>query len=721
MEHEIITSEPFKLPKKETSFFAEFFHDVFSSPFFYIPLFLKIAVGFFLASNFATELFIPFIHYFTLHPTENPYQYFKEIGNVTSFPYPFGMLLIMSAPFALFGLLTESTHTAISHIDLLLLRTPLLLADIGILCILIAWFKRFQKEVLILYWMSPVLFYISYIHGQLDVVPIFFLFTSLYYLTKERDYLALIFLGCALATKTGMVIIVPFIALYLLKERKNVIHSLIKLTVPCIVFFIVNAHVLFTEGFIEMVFKTKEEFKVFDLMLHYNQSLVVYVVPGAVLLLLFYFATLRRYSRNVLMTFLGFSFFILLLCIPPRQGWYFWVIPFAVYFYVQKPWRSWLPLYLLSCMYFVYFAVVKDSDFFSVFAPSVHSISSVQSINTLGERFGLPMDMIVPLVFTLLQGTLLLNIYILYKHGVSFYTQHKLYYKPFLLGIAGDSGSGKTTLTELLTHVFSSHNTTVVTGDDMHKWERGSKNWQEYTQLDPLANELHADINNIYALKQGRAITRRQYDHTTGTFTEPKVFDAKRLVIFEGLHTFFLESSRKAFDLKIYIAPEDQVRLHWKILRDSKERGYTKEQILTILDQRKDDSAQFIAVQEKHADIVFSLRNDISLGKLIGEEGVILSPSLFITCANDIYMEPLLDALAPYFSIDYVIHDDKQRIKCHGYADAETISAIGEQLLPELDDLSSKAPVWEEGYHGVMQLFVVLYMFRLLMLKEYDA
>jgi hypothetical protein len=68
-----------------------------------------------------------------------------------------------------------------------------------------------------------------------------------------------------------------------------------------------------------------------------------------------------------------------------------------------------------------------------------------------------------------------------------------------------------------------------------------------------------------------------------------------------------------------------------------------------------------------------------------------------------------------------VIHDDKQRIKCHGYADAETISAIGEQLLPELDDLSSKAPVWEEGYHGVMQLFVVLYMFRLLMLKEYDA
>lgn len=721
MEHETTTLPHSRLVKKIPHFsFFEFFSSVFFSPFFYVPLFLKIASSFFLASSFATNLFIPFVQYFITHPFDNPYQHFVDIGAITSFPYPFGMLVVLSSFFALFGFLGEGMQTSITNADLLILRIPLLLADFGILLILLSWFKRFQKEVLLLYWMSPILFYISYIHGQLDVIPMFFLFSFLYLLTKGYDYPAFTLLGFAIATKVGMVIIVPFVLFYLLKERKGIYSSAAKMVVPFLIFFLLNAHVIFTEGFVDMVFRTKEGFKVFDLIVPYNSQLVLYVVPCIVLLLLFRFAMLKRYSRNVLMVFLGFSFFILLLCIPPRQGWYFWVIPFAVYFYVQKPWRSWLPFHFLSVAYFVYFAFIPESDFFTVAAASFPTLASLPTMYAYGESLGFPMKMFTSATFTLLQGVLLLNIYVIYKNGVTLYVKHKLYYKTFLVGIAGDSGSGKTTFAELLLGVFSKANTTVIAGDDMHKWERGNDMWQNYTHLDPLANELHADIKNVYTLKHGSAITRKQYDHKTGTFTIPKVYEAKRLVIFEGLHVFFLDKVRKAFDLKIYIAPEDQLRLHWKIIRDAEKRGYTKEQTLAILEKRKDDSEKYIAVQEKHSDIVISLRNDLSLGDLLGEKETSLSLSLFITCANDIFLQPLFDELSTYFSIDYLIHDDKQRIKFTGSINEDEVRRIAEKILPELDDISSKERVWASGYQGVMQLFTAFYMFQILTLEDYD-
>ena len=164
----------------------------------------------------------------------------------------------------------------------------------------------------------------------------------------------------------------------------------------------------------------------------------------------------------------------------------------------------------------------------------------------------------------------------------------------------------------------------------------------------------------------------------------------------------------------------EQVRLHWKILRDSKERGYTKEQTLAILDKRKDDSERYVAVQEKHSDIIISLRNDVSLGKQLGEVDVTLSLSLFITCANDIFLEPLLDELIQYFAIDYLIHDEKQRVKFTGSISKEVVEKIAEKLLSELDDISSDKRVWSDGYQGVIQLFVTFYMFQLMALNNYD-
>lgn len=700
--------------------FQKILKEVSRSPLFYCPLILKIVASFFFASTFATDLFVPFIQHFVQNPFDNPYQHFYNEGIVSAFPNPFLMLAILSPLYAVWSFFDSSVLASINHAAIFILRIPILLADVGILLVLVSWFKHYQKQVLILYWASPILFYISYVHGQLDAIPIFLLFTFLYLLSKEYDYLALVILGFAIATKTGMVIVMPFIALYLIKERRRSFSSLLKICVPFVVFAVVNIPVLFSKGFTEMVFKTKEGFKVFNLFINYNQELALYIIPAICLLLLFYFSTLKRYSRDVLVSFLAFSFFILLLCISPRQGWYFWVIPFAVYFYVQKPWREWFPFYLISIAYFAYFAVIKESDFVSILFPATFFADPYSSLYWHGFFLGLPMDAVVSIIFSFLQGVLLLNIYIIYRDGIAFYTKRRLYYKPFLLAIAGDSGSGKTTLSELLESIFLTRNTTTISGDDMHKWERGNSNWQDYTHLDPTANELHADIGNLYTLKKGGVVVRRQYDHATGKFTLPRKLEAKRLIIFEGLHSLFLGTVRKALDLKIYVAPEDQLRLHWKVIRDSEKRGYTKEQTLAILEKRKDDSEKFIVVQEKHSDIVVSLRNSFSLGKGLGEKDTKTDLSLFMTCSNSIDLQPLLNYLIPFFAIDYLIYDEKQRIKFTGEIHKNEVKKIAENLFPELDTIITGGSIWESDYQGVMQLFVTFYMFQLIALEEYD-
>ena len=705
------------------SFFSSSLHvckPLLTSPLFLIPLFLKVVLAYLFVSQVTVDALIPFIKHYAFSDGGNSYGYFYEQGVENAFPYPTLMLLLMGSIYKFFGIFFDSLAHNITHVDILLERIPLLIADIGILVVLLSWFKKKQTEVLWLYWCSPILIYISYINGQVDAVPIFLLFSFLYFLFKEYDFLAFIVLGLAISSKLGIVIVLPFVFLYLLKERVSNLASLGKMMIPIFVFLGINYTNLSNQAFITMVFKAKEGLKIFDLVLPYNQTLFIYVIPTTFCLLLASAFWFRKYSRDLFMVFLGFSFFTITLFIPPMQGWYYWIIPFAVYFYVQAHERERVLYYSVSVFYFMYFAVIQESDYFSVFAFSFPSFGSIPTLYQIGIENGVPMNVVVNISFTLLQVVLLLNIFWIYRKGIEQYTRYKMHYKPFLVGVAGDSGSGKTTLAELLSNVFASRHVAVIAGDDLHKWERGNEMWMKYTHLDPRANELHADIHSAYSIKQGDSIVRRHYDHTSGTFTLPQKHASKRLVIFEGLHTLFLEKMRKAFDLKIFISPEEQLQLHWKIIRDFKNRGYSKGEVLEQIRFRQNDKEQYVKVQEKYADVVVTLRNNFSLGENLGKEGTQLSLSLEITCSNDIGLQPLLDEITKYMEVDYRIKDEKQNIKFQGTLTKEQVEEISKASIPELDELSLEERVWHDSYNGILQLFIAFYMFESMRLSHYE-
>jgi uridine kinase len=700
--------------KSYTSKAVSLLESVAFSPLFYIPLFLKLVAGSFFASSFAVDLFIPFVTEFSVNPLINPYNTFLLEGNIEVFPYPLGMLIFLSLPYLVFsGLVTES----ISPLSLLLFRSPLLFADLVILIVLLSWFKDKKKDILLLYWMSPVLFYITYMHGQLDVVPMALLLVAIYLISKKRDTLGLVVFGTACAAKMSVFIVAPFLFLYLYREREKIKTFLFNTTIPFLVFLAINIPVIFSNGFYELVFKTKEQLKVFDLFFVYSDSLYLYVTPLILFLLVLYVARLKRFSRNIIVASLAISFIALLLLVSPRQGWYFWVIPFVVYLYIQLPSSKRISLHLLSISYFIYFAIIPESDFLRL----LYLGNSNRSLYLFLEHCGAYVPTLVNVAFTILQGSLLYVGYTVYRYGLLEYTRQKLYYKPFIMGVAGDSGSGKTTFADSISQVFSSFQTVVVNGDDMHKWERGHEKWKDHTHLDPLANNLHAEIETLRKISQDEPFTRRAYDHSTGTFTMPKTITPKRLVIFEGLHPFFLEKVRKSFDLRIYVSPEEQLRLHWKIIRDVTKRGYSKDKVISILEKRKDDSVFYISTQQKHADVVFSLRNKSSLGDSLGDPDSQLELSLFVTCSNDINVEYFLQLLTPHVSIEYAITDKQQTIKITGDISVRQVESIASEMFKEIDDITDEIPIWKDNFGGIMQLFTIFYIFETLKIYRHEA
>ncbi len=700
---------------------SEVVSEITKSKLFWFGLVAKVALALFFASTFLTDLFLPFVNFYSENNfAANPYDYFFQAGKTDVFPYPTLMLWLVALPYYLMFFAIKNSAIFAPFISILALRITVLAADLLILLVLARWLKNRTQKIILFYWLSPVLIYISYIHGQLDVIPIAVLLLSLYLLFKEKFISASVSLAAAVACKTNIILAVPFFLIYLFSKKIGAKKFAICVVSLVAVFCLINLPYLFSEGFLHMVLLNSKQSQVFDMFYPYHADKLFYFVPAIYFVLLVKAVSIKGYNRDIFIMFLGFAFGAFNLFIPPMQGWYYWVIPFLAYFYIKQNDAPKSLFFVLQLSYFAYFLVVKDSDYLKVFQLSAPDIAALPNFYQILIDHNLNADKLVNLSFTLLQVSLLLNCFWIYRSGIANYLKHKLVSKPYLIGISGDSGVGKTTLVSACTNIFGANNVTTLCGDDTHKWERGHEKWQEFTHLNPCANRLHGEASFLAALKNGQKISRRIYDHSNGKFTEPKNIEAKKIVIFEGLHSLYVESVRKLFDVKIFIKPEKQLQIHWKIIRDHEKRGYSKEKVLELLKQRDEDSEKFILSQEKYADVKIELipTNPI---KNCGDKNEQVTLDLKISCNNNIDIEPLVETVAtlPNLKVEHQFcQNDEQFIKVSGKATSEEIAVCGDNLLgEEFDEINLQEPKWMDNLNGFVQLFVAYYVIQTELVK----
>lgn len=178
--------------------------------------------------------------------------------------------------------------------------------------------------------------------------------------------------------------------------------------------------------------------------------------------------------------------------------------------------------------------------------------------------------------------------------------------RPILLGVVGDSAAGKTTITRGLVRLLGEEHVTHIAADDYHRYDRKQRAERGITPLHPDCNYIDIMEADLTAVRAGRSILKPVYRHQDGTFAPPVYVTPRRFTIVEGLLGYHTPTLRECFDVRVYLAPPEDLRRQWKVDRDCSRRGYTTDQVLEELDRREVDSASYIRPQQRYADIVVS-------------------------------------------------------------------------------------------------------------------
>lgn len=175
-----------------------------------------------------------------------------------------------------------------------------------------------------------------------------------------------------------------------------------------------------------------------------------------------------------------------------------------------------------------------------------------------------------------------------------------------IIGVCGASGSGKSTLAKALYErlddcLLLRQDSYYRNHPDMTFEERCEINYDEPNAFDHA--ELYADLT---ALREGRSITAKDYDFPNHCRADrDEMLEPKKVVILEGIHTFFDERVRDICDLKIYLQVDPDVCILRRVKRDIRDRGRSVESVQKqYLETVKPMFEKYIRNYADYADII---------------------------------------------------------------------------------------------------------------------
>lgn len=668
-------------------------------------LFKLLLMGLF-SSDYQDMMFIPFVKCFL--GGENPYQVYYDNALLPSFPYPPVMLLIE----CIGGVFVSFFGGMPLFLRNLIFKLPLLLVDLMGLYFLLRLSKDKRKYILVLYFLSPIILYASYMHGQLDLIPTVFLVGAVYYLTQmgraaqketANEWWFILFFSLALSSKLHIVAALPLFYLYL--HKKKGWRKAVCMTGLPILFTIVAILPFWGTGFFNMVLFNKEQQAINMVYLDYGNAHLLLTVLA---LLFLYFQAFRVNQMNgdLLISMTGLLFSVFVALVPAMPAWFIWVVPFFM-LYLARLQENRGKMVLVyggfNLLYLLYYVFFHQTQFVDLYFMGI-------SLNKIKLSEGTFKD----IVFSLMVGVFLILVVSMYLYGVGSNSYYRRRSRPFTIGIAGDSGAGKSRLLEILEALFSKERLLSVEGDGDHKWERGDHNWEEMTHLNPRANYLYRQASDLQVLRGNNTVNRADYDHETGTFTKKRRLVPKPYVVLCGLHSLYLPQMRQVLDMKIYLDTDEALRCHWKLCRDQSDRGHGRAAILEQIKARRKDAEKYIYPQKQYADLVIRYFDETLTAR--PEKAGRLSEiclSVEFTMDVGINVEPLLSLLQDRDVKGVLSCDDplRQKVSFNGQEikrNGRLWAKLAAAAIPQIEDLTGGRAVWEDGVNGLVQLMLLL-------------
>ena len=653
------------------------------SKIFWFGLAIRIVCLPLFAGSNLSELFIPFVDSAVTGQGMNPWA----THPAHFFPYGFFLFLLLFFPKKIGFLLFGEFALGSSPLSLALMKAPLLVIDFFTLYFLCNWRKDQDRALLWLYWLNPIVIYVSFIYGQLDIASTFFALASLMFLAQRQTLKSSIFLALATLSKFHVIVLIPFILAYLWNTQfsKQAIRSI---STWCAAWFSLSLIGFLPNIMANQMLYTStaspEALRIFGAQIPFGESQTLYLGILVVMVTIGRLCLSTRISERGLIYGGGLILGSLLVATSPAPGWVLWIMPVLALLFSQ--YRGLNPL-LMVYFNFVYF---------------LHFVAVPKIAGTIPFAEGVG--------FTIFEVSLLGFLAAIWVLVIRHEAVLKGRTRPRMIGIAGDSASGKNHLSSILSDLFSERNTLVIEGDDYHKWERNHIRWQEYTHLNPKANHLPEMANHTRNLSKGLTIKQAHYDHGEGRFTAPREIKPSRTMILQGLHTFYLRQMRSTLDLKIFLAPDEAIRLAWKLERDVRGRGYTPERVIQTLEKRRADSEAHINPQKNFADwiIEYFPKAEISSQQIV--EGKEVDLGMRYTLWNDAPITPLFERLSEVSDCSLKVSSaeqlDRLVLEFRTGPTVNSVQAIAEELFPSIRHITRgwTAPNWRPGFEGITQL-----------------
>lgn len=644
------------------------------------------------------DWFVPFIVGWLDNPTSLPWSgHLETNGDPLAFPYGIVMFLL-HLPTTAIGWFIDNIF-ATDYFSGLGFRISLFAADLLLLATLLQLFEKHWKKILIFYWLSPLVLFITYWHGQTDLVPVALFFYALALIKRRNFWFAGALLASSIAAKHSMLIGVPFVLLYLWSHT-GVNRELHRFALSFILtLLVIQFPFILSDAFRIMVLDNREVDKLYWLFINMGDEKLIYLTPVIYLLLLYFFWRIKKINFDLLLAAMGVAFSILILMVPSPPGWFLWLVPIFTLHQSRYGVSAVTLIGVFSLLYIFYHLFHTSGSeiiFFDYSLPSIPFFSDpfIKSIH-----------------YTLIAASSLLIVIQILREGIRENDYYRLNNKPLVIGIAGDSGVGKTSLTKALANVFGAKALVEVSGDDYHNWDRKSPMWKTQTHLNPKANRLFELVRDVQGLVNGKVIRARQYDHNTGNFTQQKIRKNKEVILVEGLHTLYPQQLLKELDVSFYMEMDESLRTLLRLKRDVKERGRSKEDVLSMIANRKEDSDKYISPQANRAGVVFSL---LPINRELLMDGEISDSNIKLRACirNGIYYQELAKVLIGVcglqVNLDSVDETGEVVIEVSGDVAADDIQLALEKLLPNMEELLDFSAKFSPNIYGIMQIITFM-------------
>jgi len=627
---------------------------------FLIGLVIKVVFIIFFIPEIQIELFQPFFEFNSNYFSFDPWtSYLASGGSVKAFPYgPIMYYLIM--PFAvIFGFFDSGDSSYFLGLGI---RVTILIFDFLTLLFLIKIFHNI-KRFLWVFWLSPIIIFVSYWHGQLDLIPVSILLGSLLFI-KEGNYKISGFLfGIAVATKHSILIVFPVLAIFLYFSR-NVNDKTKEFFLAFFSVIAFESLFLLSEGFVEMTMLTNEALKIFSLVIEIGRSSSIYIVPVLYVMLLHFIWRFRRMNFDLLSASIGLAFSLVVVLSPSPPGWFIWLLPFFIAHNLKNH-KSDMLLHISSILFILFFITTTPKP--ETLLDSVN-LKKFLDLITLNTNY-------VSIIYSLLTGILGLLLFQIIRDSIRLNTSYQFGRKPITIGFASTNNKIGDKFKNSLPFLFGENSTLEISSKYycLHGECEANKSFNNKNYLNSIRLfDLMVDLRNLLSGKKVGVLK-----HPGLKLSNTRIQKEHSIIIVEGvealLNTQVLEQINKTFFIDV----------------ESK-------------------SSQLFIEQFNHADISLILKKinpNLSLDSTTNQK-------ILIKIKKGLYYQELIKALVGVAGLEFKLLDEKNSgevyLEIYGHLDKESALIILKKLAPNLLELINYRKYIQDGAVGLFQLVFLI-------------